>query len=447
MAVDASGNHIKGTKKELPDGWVTYGFRYAILPSIEHQERLNRSFGCERKVYNEYVKGLYEHLESIHFDGGFIKYDVPNYTTITSRYDYLDRSNDSFVYNDAKIRFQTAIKKYNEEYATKPLQYKKSIKKKIKTMGYRPNLRDIKGLAKYHSKKQGKFSYTTNQTNENIKIIQQNGDFYLRIPKFKEGIKIVMHRALPADGFIKKATIKKEGVNFIVSLSVDFPFQKAEKKENICESKVLGLDYSQKDLYVDSDGQVAEYPRYHKIIEKRQRRINKSLARKKNKTQVDENGSIIYSKNYKKQVEKYQKTMTKAKNQRKDFLHKKSNQITNDYDATVVEDLDLRNLAQCLSLGKKLHDNGFGMFRIMLKYKAEKKGKHYIVADKFFASSKMCSCCGNKKDDLKLSNRLYECEQCHIKIDRDHNAGLNLKQYGIKVLKKLGLLKQSPVLI
>ena len=66
-------------------------------------------------------------------------------------------------------------------------------------------------------------------------------------------------------------------------------------------------------------------------------------------------------------VKKYQKTMTKAKNQRKDFLHKRSNQITNDYDAIVVEDLNLNNLAQCLKLGKKLHDNGFGMFRTMLE--------------------------------------------------------------------------------
>ncbi|WP_129728361.1 RNA-guided endonuclease InsQ/TnpB family protein [Ectobacillus funiculus] len=100
----------------------------------------------------------------------------------------------------------------------------------------------------------------------------------------------------------------------------------------------------------------------------------------------------------------------------------------------MVEDIDLRNLAQCLRLGKKLHDNGFGLFRTMLKYKCERRGKHYLVADKYFASSKTCSCCGNKKDTLTLSERIYNCTECGTKIDRDYNAARNLRQYGIRML-------------
>ncbi|MCC5468746.1 RNA-guided endonuclease InsQ/TnpB family protein, partial [Pelosinus baikalensis] len=106
--------------------------------------------------------------------------------------------------------------------------------------------------------------------------------------------------------------------------------------------------------------------------------------------------------------------------------------------AIVVEDIDLRNLAQCLKLGKKLHDNGFGMFRLMLQYKAKKKGKHYIVADRYFPSSKVCSNCGFKKEQLKLSERVYICEQCDSGLDRDHNAALNLKYYGVRVLIEAG---------
>lgn len=445
MAIDRNGKHIKGTKKELPDGWVTSAFRYAIFPTDKQSQQLEGSFGCERKVYNEYVADFYKHLEAIGFNGGFIKYKTPNYTTITARYDFLDRTNDSFVYNDAKMRFQSAIKKYNEEYAKKPLQYKKSVRKKMKTIGYVPTIRDIKGLPKFHSKKQGKFSYTTNQTNGNIKITQGNGEFLLCIPKFQEGIPIVLHREIPMDGTIKKATVKREGTQYIVSLSVDHPYEYEILKNEVEDSKVIGLDYSQKDLYVRSGGQTAQYPRFHQVIEKRQRRLNKSLARKKNKAKKEKDGTIIYSKNYQKTVVKYQKTMTKAKNQRKDFLHKQSNQITNEYDAVVVEDLNLNNLAQCLSLGKKLHDNGFGMFRTMLKYKAERKGKHYILADKYFASSKLCSHCGHKKESLRLSERVYECESCHTKMDRDYNAGENLKQYGIDFLLKEGILLESPV--
>lgn len=440
MAKTKDGVHIKGTKKELPEGWVTYAFRYAMFPTKEQAGRLEKSFGCERKVYNEYVAGFYEYLETVEFQGGFVNYKAPSYTTIKKKYDFLDNSNDSFVYNDAKMRFQASIKKYNETYAKRPLQYKKSVRKKMKTIGYEPRLQDIKGLPKFHSKKQGKFSYTTNQTKGNIKVTQENGEFYLCVPKFQEGIQINIHRELPINGIIKKATIKREGSNYVVSLSVDYPFQKEKQIENIDPDKIIGLDYSQSELYVDSEGRTAGYSRYNKLIEKRQRRMNKSLARKKNLAPKDENNQIVYSKNYEKQVKQYQKVTTKAKNQRKDFLHKKSNQITNDYDAIVVEDLNLTNLAQCLRLGKKLHDNGFGMFRKMLQYKADKKGKHYIVAEQFFASSKICSECGHKKEKLKLSERIYVCENCGTKIDRDYNAGRNLQKYGIHILQGMNLL-------
>ena len=111
----------------------------------------------------------------------------------------------------------------------------------------------------------------------------------------------------------------------------------------------------------------------------------------------------------------------------------------------MLEDLDLSNLAQCLSLGKKLHDNGFGMFRTMLAYKAKKKGKHIVFADTYFPSSKLCSECGYKKETLKLSERVYACEHCHAKIDRDYNAAKNLKRYGINILTELGFMAKTLV--
>jgi len=68
VATDKNGKYIKGTKKDLPDGWVTYGFQFALVPNEEDKQRLENAFGCERKVYNEYVAGLYDHLTSIDFN-------------------------------------------------------------------------------------------------------------------------------------------------------------------------------------------------------------------------------------------------------------------------------------------------------------------------------------------------------------------------------------------
>ena len=106
-----------------------------------------------------------------------------------------------------------AIKKYNEEYGKKPLQYKKSARKKVKTMGYLPTLYDVKGLPKFHSKKQGNFSYTTNQTNGNIKISQENSTFYLHIPNFKKELKSSFTETFLWTGSLRKLPSNEKEIN------------------------------------------------------------------------------------------------------------------------------------------------------------------------------------------------------------------------------------------
>ncbi|HEY5563285.1 MAG TPA: transposase, partial [Clostridiaceae bacterium] len=81
-----------------------------------------------------------------------------------------------------------------------------------------------------------------------------------------------------------------------------------------------------------------------------------------------------------------------------------------------------------------LSDNGFGMFRNLLKYKLEDRGKQFIKIDKWYASSKICSNCKNKKDTLKLSDRVYKCDYCGLSIDRDYNASLNIREVGSTLL-------------
>jgi len=95
----------------------------------------------------------------------------------------------------------------------------------------------------------------------------------------------------------------------------------------------------------------------------------------------------------------------KVANQRKDFMHKSSRQTTNANDAVVIEDLNMRNLAQCLHLGKSTHDNGYGMLKNFLKYKLEAQGKQLIVVGRFFPSSKRCSSCHYKNKELTLADR------------------------------------------
>ena len=143
---------------------------------------------------------------------------------------------------------------------------------------------------------------------------------------------------------------------------------------------------------------------------------------------------INNSQNRAKQRLKVAKLHEKVANQRKDFLHKLSRQIANAYDCVCVEDLDMKAMSQALNFGKSVADNGWGMFTTFLKYKLEDLGKQLIKIDKWFPSSKTCSNCGNIKENLSLSDRIYHCDYCGNTINRDYNASINIKSQGMKLV-------------
>ena len=138
------------------------------------------------------------------------------------------------------------------------------------------------------------------------------------------------------------------------------------------------------------------------------------------------------SNNYEKQRIKVATVQEHTANQRKDWIHKLSRYLANAYDIICVEDINLRGMAQCLTLGKSTNDNGFGMFRDILKYKLEEQGKRLAKIDKWFPSSKMCHVCGCINENLKLSDRVWTCECCGEVLNRDHNAAINILNTGLK---------------
>ena len=109
--------------------------------------------------------------------------------------------------------------------------------------------------------------------------------------------------------------------------------------------------------------------------------------------------------------------------------------LTESFDAVCVEDLNLKGMAGGLHLGKGVHDNGYGLFLSMLEYKLEERGKYLIKVDRYFASSKICSVCGKKKEELSLSDRIYYCE-CGNRMDRDVNAAVNIMNEGKRIFEE-----------
>ena len=208
---------------------------------------------------------------------------------------------------------------------------------------------------------------------------------------------------------------------YFASLLFDCENQTAEKRQ---AEKFLGMDFAMHGMCVFSTGERAGYPMFYRNAEKK-------LAREQRKLSRCEKGS----RNYQKQKKKVALYHEKIKNQRKDFQHKLSHSLAEDYDAVCVEDLNLKGIAGGLHFGKGIQDNGYGQFLSMLGYKLEERGKYLIKVDRYFASSKICSVCGHKKKELALSERTYLCE-CGNRMDRDVNAAVNILKEGKRIYKK-----------
>ena len=234
------------------------------------------------------------------------------------------------------------------------------------------------GFPRFKSKKSSRKSYTTNVVNGNI---------------FLEG-------------------------KYFASFLFCCENQTAEKRP---AEKFIGIDFAMQGMCVFSTGKRAEYPMFYRNTEKK-------LAREQRKLSRCQKGS----QNYKKQKKRVALCHEKIRNQRKDFQHKLSASLAESFDAVCVEDLNLKGMAGGLHLGKGVHDNGYGLFLSMLEYKLEERGKYLIKVDRYCASSKICSVCRKKKEELSLSDRIYYCE-CGNRMDRDVNAAVNIMNEGKRI--------------
>jgi len=267
------------------------------------------------------------------------------------------------------------------------------------------------GFPKFKSKKNNHRSYTTNNQKGTVTI--ENG--YIKLPKLKSMVKIKQHRNF--DGLIKSCTISQNpSGKYFVSLLVECEIEKLPR----IETKV-GIDVGIKTFAVMSDQSVIENPKHLRKSEKRLAKLQRDLSRK-------EKGSC----NRSKAKIKVAKLHEKITNQRLDFLHKNSSKIISDNQAIVLEDLKIKNMVQNRKLAKSISEVSWGMFRLMIEYKADWYGREVIIAPTNYASSQLCSGCGNQSSQTKdLSCRTYVCPVCGLEIDRDYNASLNLVKLAV----------------
>ena len=353
-------------------------YKYRIYPNEEQINYLQKTFGCTRFIYNQMLADrIKSYEENKDLDIKIIKYPTP--AQYKKEYEWL-KEVDSLALANAQMNLDKAYKNFFRD---------KSV-----------------GFPKFKSKKDNHKSYTTNNQNGTI-YIENNR---IKIPKLKSMIKIKQHREFV--GLIKSCTISQNpSGKYYISMLVD--------TENIQLPKLdtkVGIDLGIKEFAITSDGEMFSNPKWLKKSEKRLRKLQKDLSRKQKG-----------SNNRRKDRLKVAKLHEKISNQRKDYLHKISHYIISENQVIVIEDLKVSNMIKNHKLAKSIADVSWSEFRRQLEYKSEWYGRELIIAPSNYASSQLCSNCGNKSSQTKdLSCRTYICPVCGMIMDRDINASKNL---------------------
>jgi len=352
-------------------------FEYRLYPNKEQVELINKHIGSARFIYNIglEVSNVSNENKTTAFDRNDLIKQIPG---LKKDVEWLKEINSQSL--QAPIRnLDNAFKRFFK-----------------KTSGY----------PKFKSKWSGKQSFHIPQ---NIYF----DDGKLSIPKFREGIKIELHRKTKGD--IRFATISRRPTGkYYVSIVYDTGVGRKPKPPIKAETTV-GIDLGIKDFMVSSEGDKVNNPRYLKNNESKL----KFTQRK-------------YSKNKGKRTKKIlSKIHEKTALQRKDFLHKESSRLVKENQSIAIEDLDIKGMMKNRELAKAISDVGWGMFTTMLEYKCDWYGVNLLKIGRYDPSSKTCSSCGDINHELTLKDREWSCKVCNAQHDRDVNAAINIKNFAL----------------
>ena len=357
-------------------------FKYRIYPTKEQKTQIHKTIGCCRLMYNQLLDDCNRQLEESK------TFKIKKYTDVKKNYDFMSEVS-SYALNYSKIALEEAWQRYFKKLGGKPTHHSR----------YRTN------------------SFTIQNVSNGLRF--ENGK--IRVPSLGL-VKGVFHRF--CKGKIKAATISVKAGIYEISILTELPdpVKQDLKLEN---PAVLGIDMAFHGGAVYSDGSSMDMPVFIKNAEKRLKHLQRCLDRKIGQKKGEEK-----SNNWLKNKQKIDKLQARIARQKKNFLNNESRKIAENYDVAIVEDINLQNMANHKRHGgKSISRINFGMFRTMLQYKCQERNKLYLVADKFFPSSQLCSVCGFQNQDLKnLKIRNWTCPECKTEHDRDINAAINLQK-------------------
>lgn len=355
-----------------------------LYPTAEQQVALSKSFGCARWYWNYALNACIQHYQET---GKTLK--LATYKGMLPQlkkdFPWLKEDCYSAVLQCVAINLNKAYTNFFQGIAKFPRFKSKPDKQSIQ--------------------------YPQNVTVKND---------LLCVPKIGE-IKAVFHREIT--GIIKTVTISKTPSDkYFASIL-------CETEDSSCPdsgNKTLGIDLGLKDFAIVHDGeQVTKYsnPKHLKRHAKNLARKQQKLARKTKGSKTRERSRKLVA-----------KVHERVSNTRQDFLHKLSRKRVDESQVIAVENLNTKGMVRNRKLSKAISDVGWDIFVNFLTYKLERQEGKLVEIDRFFPSSKKCSCCGHVVDQLPLDIREWDCPKCGTHHDRDGNAALNIRTEGIRIL-------------
>ena len=370
-------------------------YKFRIYPTEEQEIFFAKTFGCVRKVYNLMLDDRKKAYEEVKNDPSK-KMAFPTPAKYKKEFPFL-KEVDSLALSNAQLNLDKAYKNFFRD---------KSV-----------------GFPRFKSKKNPVQSYTTNNQNGTVALIDSK---FIKIPKLKSLVRIKLHRQ--PKGMIKSATISRHASGkYYISLLC-----KEEINELPKTNSAIGIDLGITDFAILSDGQKIDNNRLTSKMEKKLKREQRKLSKR---ALLAKNKGIPLSeaKNYQKQKRKVARLHEKVMNQRTDFLNKLSTEIIKNHDIICIEDLNVKGMLRNHKLARSISDVSWSSFVAKLQYKADWYGREIIKVDQWFPSSQICSECGHKDGKKSLDIREWTCPICHTHHDRDINASINILIEGLRI--------------
>lgn len=399
---------------------INYGVKMKAYPTDKQSSLMNQTFGCSRIIYNkslDYKKTHYD-LYNQNVSYGELEWYIVHFYKQSEEYAFL-KDIDKFAITSAIENLFTAYKNFFEGNAKFP---------------------------KFKTKQNSYQSYTTKFTNNNIQLIINDENLFVKLPKVG---KVLVHintntnekvqKVLNGQAHITKATVSMHNYEYFISLTVEEIVGIVKKTVAIKATDITAGDLGIKtlvDLYDGENHTQVENPKWTNKNEKKTKKLQRRLSRKKKG-----------SNNYNKTKKKFAKHSGHVANQRMDFNHKLSRRIANESQVYISEDLNIKGMLKNHKLAKQVQSCGWNQLQKFIQYKVEWKGGYFIKVDQFFPSSKLCHECGHKNMDLTLNDREWTCPNCGKLIKRDENASENLYSEGITILKEIGIIVIQPLTI